>query len=154
MSDAHASETNGSEPAAPLSPAEAERLEKADRLADLIVEQLAKVIESAIETKQPLELDPHRGQLFELFVAAEAAGLVEDTHPRPLASGELHRRLGNRWGLGELLEQAEGDQSSLPPGDRDRLLRLWSLTRMWMEWTYAWRRWAEFHLDGRTVLEK
>ena len=26
---------------------------------------------------------------------------------------------------------------------------LWSVMRMWMEWTYAWQRWAEFHQEPK-----
>ena len=25
---------------------------------------------------------------------------------------------------------------------------LWSFMRMWMEWTYAWKRWDEFHTQS------
>ena len=31
-------------------------------------------------------------------------------------------------------------------GDQLAQMRsLWSVMRMWMEWTYAWDRWVEFH---------
>ena len=125
----------------------------AERLADLITQQLATLIEAAIEANHPIEVDPLRGQIFELFVAAEAAGLVDEDEGQPLASGELTRRLGVRWNLGDAMESVEGDQSKLSPRDLDRVRRLWSLLRMWLEWSYAWKRWPEFHLDGKTVLE-
>ena len=128
--------------------------EQAARLSTLICEQVARVIDAAIETDAPIEVDPARGQLFELFVAAEAAGLVDEDSDQPLAGGELTRQLGLRWNLGEAMMQVEGDQSKLSARDLDRVRRLWSLLRMWLEWTYAWRRWPEFHLDGRTVLAK
>ena len=127
---------------------------KPERLADLITEQLATLVDAAIEANHPIEVDPLRGQIFELFVAAEAAGLVDEDSGQPLASGELTRRLGIRWNLGDAMEQVDGDQSKLSPVDLDRVRRLWSLLRMWLEWSYAWKRWPEFHLDGRTVLEK
>ena len=124
----------------------------AERLSALITDQLARVLDEAIKTDQPIEVDPARGQIFELFVAAEAAGLVDEDSVQPLSSGELTRRLGLRWNLGQAMQQAEGDQSKLPPQELDRVRRLWSLLRMWLEWSYAWRRWDEFHQDGRTTL--
>ena len=124
-----------------------------DRLAGLITAQLSQVITNAIEVKSPIEVDPCRSQIFELFVTAEAAGLIdEDRQSQPLSSGELTRRLGRMWGLGTAIEEVSGDQSQLSPGDLERVRRLWSLLRMWLEWSYAWKRWPEFHQAGRTVL--
>ena len=31
------------------------------------------------------------------------------------------------------------------PAHLQKMRSLWSIMRMWMEWTYAWQRWPEFH---------
>lgn len=144
--DARPAESADAPPKRPMSP-------QADKLAGLITVQLSKVIEAAIEAKAPIEIDPSRGQIFELFVTADAAGLIDEAgQTQPLSSGELTRRLGRLWNLGDAIEEVDGDQSKLTPSDLERLRRLWSLLRMWLEWSYAWNRWDEFHQGGRTVL--
>ena len=45
-------------------------------LATHIVNGVERLVLDAIEKTKPLEVDPARSQLFELFVAAEEAGLI------------------------------------------------------------------------------
>ena len=33
----------------------------------------------------------------------------------------------------------------MPADQLAKMRLLWSVMRMWMEWDYAWERWAEFH---------
>ncbi len=69
-------------------------------LAASIIDQIERVVREAEETSRPLEVDPFRGRLFELFVMAEAADLVKEqsesensTKPDLTADG-LCRTLG------------------------------------------------------------
>ena len=45
-------------------------------LAGDIVDRIESLLLDAEATTRPLELDPYRGKLFELFVTAHAAGLL------------------------------------------------------------------------------
>jgi len=88
-----------------------------------------------------------RGQLFELFVTAEGAGYVDGEGDFDLSADGLCHELSERWGLKQAAEQSFTQQSNLPPTQLKKMRSLWSLMRMWMEWTYAWSRWAEFHAE-------
>ncbi len=123
-------------------------------LAGSIVEQIERVVLEAEESNRPLEVDPFRGRLFELFVMADAADLTkepddagESTKPDLTADG-LCRTLGARWNLADALRESSAHQRRLPAKDLARMRLLWSVMRMWMEWTYAWQRWAEFHQES------
>jgi hypothetical protein len=37
------------------------------------------------------------------------------------------------------------ENAPIAPVHMNRMRSLWSMMRMWMEWTYAWDRWEEFH---------
>ena len=114
-----------------------------------ILNRLDELIDETRRTGKPLEVDPLRGQLFELFVMAEAAGLIgEDAEPDLSADGLCHA-LAGRWGLTDAARASFQQQTRLPPTQLERMRLLWSVMRMWMEWTYAWRRWGEFHDDLR-----
>jgi hypothetical protein len=92
-----------------------------------------------------LEIEPFRGQLFELFVTAFQSGYTsEDADPDLTADG-VCRELSLRWGLTMAARDAVAQQTKLPPDQLAKMRLLWSLLRMWMEWTYAWSRWPEFH---------
>jgi hypothetical protein len=41
--------------------------------------------------------------------------------------------------------EAQALQTRLPADQLERMRLLWSVMRMWIEWSYAWRRWNEFH---------
>jgi hypothetical protein len=122
-------------------------------LAASIIDQIERVVREAEETSRPLEVDPFRGRLFELFVMAEAADLVKEqsesensTKPDLTADG-LCRTLGLRWNLADALRSSSAHQTKLPAKDLARMRLLWSVMRMWMEWSYAWQRWPEFHQE-------
>jgi hypothetical protein len=109
----------------------------------------------ARETTKPLEIDPYRGRLFELFVTADGSQLVRDDResglsddaddPTDLSADGICRSLARRWGLDMAARESTASQSRLEPDQLEQMRLLWSVMRMWMEWSYAWRRWDEFH---------
>ena len=56
-----------------------------------------------------------------------------------------------RWNLADPTREAFASQRKLPPEHLARMRLLWSVMRMWMEWSYAWERWPEFHRDQKNV---
>lgn len=116
-------------------------------LAEQILEKIHAVVQDADLNTRPLELDPYRSQLFELFVAAEGAGYLRAGAEPDLTADGLCRALAERWGLSEAARASAERQSKLPPSHVAQMRLLWSLMRMWMEWAYAWERWPEFHRD-------
>ncbi len=114
-------------------------------LASDIVNRVEELLLEAEETTKPLELDPFRGQLFELFVMAEAAAFVQADSDPDLSTDGLARQLAQRWNLSTATQSSVENQSKLPSEHLSKMRILWSCMRMWMEWTYAWKRWPEFH---------
>ncbi|HEX4070898.1 MAG TPA: hypothetical protein VHX68_06995 [Planctomycetaceae bacterium] len=120
-------------------------------LAKSILDQIELVVREAEEAGRPLEIDPYRPRLFELFVMADAGDLLKEStseqEPKKLdlTSDSLCRALAERWNLSDAVRQSNANQTRLPPSHLGRMRLLWSVMRMWMEWTYAWERWAEFH---------
>lgn len=114
-------------------------------LADSIIDSVERIIADAEAATRPLEVDPYRGRLFELFVTAEGAGLVQDGANPDLSSDGLCRQLSLRWGLADAARSSTQTGAKLPEVQLQRMRLLWSVMRMWMEWSYAWERWAEFH---------
>ena len=114
-------------------------------LADHILNRLEELIFDAERKTKPLELDPYRGQLFELFVMAEGAGYTKEGSDPDLSADGLCRLLGARWGLAAAAREAMVQQSKMPQEQLAKMRLLWSVMRMWMEWGYAWERWPEFH---------
>lgn len=110
-----------------------------------ILDQVDAILRSCEESRRPLEVDPARGELFELFVATERAGGLADESPLNLAADGLCQSLAERWGLKSATESWLRQNANLPPDQLARMRSLWSLLRMWMEWTYAWERWPDFH---------
>lgn len=110
-----------------------------------IIEEVEAIILEAHRTGKPLELDPYRGQLFELFVTANGAGFLTEDAEIDLTAENLCRVLSERWGLSEATKKSVEDQTKLPEEHLARMRLLWSMMRLWMEWTYAWDRWDEFH---------
>ena len=104
----------------------------------------ALILEAERQTK-PLELEPYRSQLFELFVIADASGLMREGSDPDLSPEGLSRELGNRWGLTTAAQATMSQQGKLSPEHLSKMRLLWSFLRMWMEWQYAWSRWVEFH---------
>jgi hypothetical protein len=124
-------------------------------LAKSIVEQIDRVVREAEEAGKPLEIDPYRGRLFEFFVMADAADLLKepakkaDLQTNDLTADGLCRALAERWNLADAARESFTSQSRLPPEHLARMRLLWSVMRMWMEWTYAWQRWSEFHQEAK-----
>ena len=127
-------------------------------LATHIVNGVEQLVLDAIERTKPLEVDPARSQLFQFFVAADEAGMIaddsnvgvfdgfdEEGSVTDLSADSLCRLLARRWGLDMAAREAQALQTRLPADQLERMRVLWSMMRMWMEWSYAWRRWKEFH---------
>jgi hypothetical protein len=129
------------------------RISNQPSLVNSLIEQIDLVVREAEQTQQPLEVDPLRGRLFELFVTADAAGYAqppESSNEGELAADRLCRTLAERWGLAEATRESFTNQTRLPKEHLARMRLLWSVMRMWMEWTYAWKRWPEFHRQSTT----
>jgi hypothetical protein len=114
-------------------------------LADRILVQIEALIQEAEQTTKPLEVDPFRNQLFELFVTANGAGYTKAGADPDLSADGLCRKLGMRWGLDSAAREAMSQQTRMPFQHLSKMRLLWSVMRMWMEWDYAWDRWDEFH---------
>ena len=113
-------------------------------LADSILDGVEKlVLEAEAETK-PIEIDPFRPRLFELFVAADGGGYLADDAPVDLSSDGLCQALAKRWNLADATRDSIAKQQRMPPESLARMRLLWSVMRLWMEWAYAWERWGEF----------
>ena len=118
-----------------------------ENLASRILDRLEELVLTAERETKPLELDPLRSELFELFVTANGAGYTnEDSEPNLTADG-LCRTLGLRWGLANAAKSALESTGRMSPDQMSKMRLLWSLMRMWMEWSYAWDRWNEFHQE-------
>jgi hypothetical protein len=131
------------------------------KVAEQILNGIEALIEEAKAATKPLEVDPYRARLFELFVTAHGAALVGDERSEPaggpmdeeqVASDEsdmsadgLCRSLARRWGLDMAARDSVASQSRLSGDQLEQMRLLWSVMRMWMEWNYAWCRWEEFH---------
>jgi hypothetical protein len=114
-------------------------------LADRIVDRVDALIQEAEQATRPLEIDPLRGQLFELFVTANGAGYTKPGSNPDLSADGLCRTLGTRWGLDSAARESMSQQTRMPQQHLSKMRLLWSVMRMWMEWDYAWERWDEFH---------
>ncbi len=124
-----------------------------------ILSGIESLMREAQEAVRPMEVEPYRSRLFEFFATADGAGLIRpvdeseqrgDTETKPgdereLSADNLCRLLARRWGLDMAARESVALQTRLPQDQLDRMRLLWSVMRMWMEWTYAWQRWAEFH---------
>ena len=116
-------------------------------LATRILDRVEELILLAERETKPLEIDPLRSELFELFVTANGAGYtVEGSDPDLTADG-ICRVLGTRWGLADATKSAMNSTGRLPAAQLSKMRLLWSVMRMWMEWSYAWERWQEFHRE-------
>lgn len=123
-----------------------------EQVARDIIDSVETLLVEAEQTQKPLELDPFRSRLFELFVMAEATGFVlgdEEDAPDLSCDGVGHE-LAQRWNLADSVRESVGQQSRLAGDQLSKMRMMWSFMRMWMEWTYAWQRWEEFH-PGQTT---
>jgi hypothetical protein len=126
-------------------------------LARDILQGVVQLIEESQCDTKPLEIDPYRSRLFELFVTADGGGLVPDdgdTSASPdddeadelnLSADGLCKLLAQHWGLDMAARESAATQTRLAADQLERMRLLWSVMRMWMEWAYAWKRWSEFH---------
>ena len=108
-------------------------------LIDNVIAQIQAIIEEAEEKVRPLEMEPFRGRLFELFVVADGAGLLDENAELSLTSDEIARVLADRWDLRESDAAAKLASGSMAGESLSKMRLLWSFLRMWMEWTYATR---------------
>ena len=116
-----------------------------ETLAIEIINQIDQILKAAEDATKPVELDPYRGQLFELFVTAEGAGYLDEDAEHDLSADGICRVLAERWGLKDAAISSTQQQTKLDEQHVAKMRLLWSVMRMWMEWTYAWERWREFH---------
>lgn len=123
--------------------------ESLNALQSRVIDAVDRIVVDAERESRPLELNPARQELFALFAEVEAAGCLEEGADLDLSSEALCRLLGERWGLKDAARDSVEQQSKLPSGHLSRMRSLWSLMRMWMEWTYAWQRWSDFHQTPR-----
>lgn len=114
-------------------------------LAHNILDGVETLLVKSLEAGKPLEIDPSRSRLFELFVTAEGAGYLDEDSDPDLSSDGLCRTLAQRWGLDDAARESVALQEKLPQAQLEKMRLLWSVMRMWMEWSYAWKRWTEFH---------
>lgn len=114
-----------------------------------ILDQIEDIVSEAESGQKPLELDPFRSQLFVLFARAEAAGCVGENAQPDLSADGVCSALAERWGLKDAAQESVRSQSNMSTDAMARMRLLWSVLRMWMEWTYAWERWTEFKESGR-----
>jgi hypothetical protein len=117
-------------------------------LADDILVRVDELIQESLRHNKPLEVDPYRARLFELFVTADGAGYLSPEAVPQLTADNLCKQLAARWGLDAAAQESVARQERIPAQNLSQMRALWSVLRMWMEWTYAWQRWPEFH-EGR-----
>lgn len=116
-----------------------------DDAAAIIVDAVDAIVQSCEEQHRPLEVDPARAELFELFVQAYQGGMLSEASDTDLTADGLCQQLSARWGLKSAAQDSVRRQEPLPAEQLARMRSLWSVMRMWMEWTYAWERWSDFH---------
>lgn len=116
-----------------------------------VIDRLQLIIEQAEAETKPLEMEPFRSQLFELFVMADGAAMLDDKLEPNLTSDSIAKILAERWQLRSAAVESMQQDSPLAQESLSRMRLLWSFLRMWMEWTYAWQRWCEFHEGDATA---
>ena len=117
-------------------------------LVDDILNRVAELLDEVEQNSKPLEVDPYRSRLFELFVTAEGAGYLDEESTPSLCADNLCRELSQLWGLDIAAKESVAQQEKMSPEQLSKMRLLWSTMRMWMEWDYAWTRWNEFHAQG------
>ena len=114
-------------------------------LADDIIRQVDDLLQQALRDSKPLEVDPARSRLFELFVTADGAGYLKEDSQPDLTADAFCKVLATRWGLDAAAQESVAHKQQIPAQHMAQMRVLWSFLRMWMEWAYAWERWGEFH---------
>jgi hypothetical protein len=113
-----------------------------------IIDSVEAILRACEEATRPPEVDPARGDLFELFASAEARGALREDSDVDLSADGLCQALSERWGLKQAAQDSVRTQTALNAEQLARMRSLWSIMRMWMEWTYAWERWRDFPHAG------
>lgn len=116
-----------------------------EQIAARLLKQIDDVCRDAERQTKPLEIDPYRSQLFEWFAQAYAAGLTRPGSSPDLTADGLCRSLAQNWGLSTAAQQWMTQATQLPKDQMIRMRTLWSVMRLWMEWSYAWDRYEEFN---------
>lgn len=88
-------------------------------LAKSILSQIDLLVREAEETQRPLELDPFRSRLFELFVMADAADLLKEAKPgeppeNDLTPDSVCRSLAEQWKLADAARESFANKQRLP----------------------------------------
>lgn len=112
-----------------------------------LVDRAETVIKAAEAANYPLEMDPFRAQLFDIFALAEASGLLIEMEPH-LQADALAEKLSERWNLKAIGEAGLKLSATSNDPVMRRVQLLWSACRLWMAWTYAWERWDFYHSDA------
>ena len=115
-----------------------------ENLVQELVNRIEGIITAAEAKTRPLEVEPYRGNLFAVFVEADQAGLLTEKTPN-MTSEAITKILAGRWKLKEVVELAGQQKGAVSDDNLRKMQLLWSVLRLWMEWSYAWSRWAEFH---------
>ena len=114
-------------------------------LIEHVASRLQEVVDEAEANTKPLEMEPYRSRLFELFVLANGAGLTDEEVEPNLTADAVARLLAERSGLRQEVNSSAAAERAISNDGVAKMRLLWSLLRMWMEWCYAWDRWQEFH---------
>ncbi len=115
------------------------------QLIEDLINRVETVIFEAEKKHRAIETEPHRGNLFEVFVMTEGAGLLGENEPN-LDADKLVAVLAERWGLKQQAVDVMANRAAdLGKDNLSKMRLLLAVIRMWMEWTYAWSRWQEFH---------
>jgi hypothetical protein len=121
------------------------RPEPTDEFRESIIDRVEAILCACEECHRPIEVEPARSDLFDLFALSEEAGGLAEGSSCDLTADALCQSLASRWGLKSAAQSWMERNTSIPPAQMARMRGLWSVMRMWMEWTYAWERWSEFH---------
>jgi hypothetical protein len=114
-------------------------------LADQIRAEVEALILESERSQKPLEMEPFRSKLFEQYVLAHGAGYLDEDSAEDLSADGLMQTLATKWGLRSAAQASVSENLRLSPEHMAKMRGMWSMMRMWMEWTYAWARWEEFH---------
>ena len=114
-------------------------------LTQKIRDRVEELLREGAEKGRALEAEPMRSSLFEQFVLADAAGGLVEEAEHDLSADAIAKEIAERWELARALGGDMSQMSKLPPEEFRKVRTLLTFLRMWTEWTYAWRRWEEFH---------
>src|SRR4029079_18856111 len=82
-------------------------------LATELVDRVEQLLLEAERLSRPVELDPYRSGLFELFVLADGAVYLSENAVDDLTSDAISRELAGRWNLADAARESIGQQAKL-----------------------------------------